>query len=218
MKIITALEAVKTRRFTIEHILDRVEYICIRTSDAPSGRIISREARRELFILYPEQNRIIINDDGMIIGYWFFVTLNQEHFKLAREKMLIEQNITRMSTRLPGVGLNNIYIINIGILPEYHGYCDGGGKLLESFITQIESFAERGIFFNEWITNARTDYGHKYSSMFGLQPIGQHKINKVTVYFGAVTGNLMTSMLNRHAFMKKFPRLIAYYKDRFSRR
>jgi len=219
MELLNARIAVDKKRFTIEQILDRVEFICKQTSDSPSGMIISREARRDLFLRYPEQSRILVDSGNQIIGYWFFVSLKEKYLELAKVGQFIEQNITYETTRPLAVGNNNIYLVNIGILPSYQkNYSAYGGKLLGSFIQQIEDFAMRGIFFGEWVACARTENGRKYCAIFGLRRKTSHVVTKVDIYYGRATNSIINNMFTCAPYLSQYhPKLTNLYKEYYRR-
>ena len=97
--------------------------------------------------------RYLVSADGKIVGDWSIVALTDDAYELAMKGELLERDIGINNTNLlcfPDV--YNGYILAISLLPEYRNMTNYN-LLIESFLDQLEKYAESGIFFRSWCMN-----------------------------------------------------------------
>lgn len=95
----------------------------------------------------------LVSPDGKIVGNWSIVALSDEAYELAMKGKLLEKNIGIENTNmLCFPDIYSGYILAFSLLPEYRNM-QNYNLLIESFLDQIERYAENGIFFRKWCTN-----------------------------------------------------------------
>lgn len=95
----------------------------------------------------------LVTSDGKIVGDWSIVALTDEAFNLAMQGKLLEKDIGLDNTNMlcfPDV--YNGYVLAISLLPQYRNM-QNYNLLIESFLDQLERYAENGIFFRKWCMN-----------------------------------------------------------------
>lgn len=95
----------------------------------------------------------LINGDHKIVGDWSIVALNEESFQLAINGELLEADIDLDKTEMicfPGI--YNGYVLTFSILPEYRTM-KNYNLIIDSFLAQLEEYAENGIYFRRWCMN-----------------------------------------------------------------
>lgn len=100
-----------------------------------------------------ETFQYLINGDNKIVGDWSIVALTEEAFETAIRGQLLESDIDIDKTEMicfPGIYYG--YILAISLLPEYRNM-KNYNLLIESFISQLEEYAQNGIFFKKWCIN-----------------------------------------------------------------
>ncbi len=95
----------------------------------------------------------LINGDNKIVGDWSIVALNDETYDLSVKGELLEADIDLDRTEMICFpGLYNGYVLTFSILPEYRSM-KNYNLIIESFLNQLEEYAENGIYFKRWSMN-----------------------------------------------------------------
>ena len=100
-----------------------------------------------------ETFQYLVDEENKIIGDWSIVALNEESFNKAKEGNLLEAEIDIDKTEMicfPGVYYG--YVLTFSILPE-HRNMKNYNLLIDSFLCQLEEYAENGIYFKAWCMN-----------------------------------------------------------------
>jgi hypothetical protein len=161
----------------------------------------------ELFIAFPETYSMLM-DKEEIVGYWHFVCLDDIHFEKAKRGELIDIDITIDTVEhmyLPDVYRG--YLIGIAILPKYRS-ARNLQLLLNSFVKQLEGFAEHGIFIFEWCANAFTKEGKAMCKSLKMKKLCDNILDGEMYY------SEFSSMMDLK-FVKNSLRLIELYNKHF---
>ena len=153
-----------------------------------------------------ETFQYLINNENQIVGDWSLVALNEESFNLAMQGKLLEVDIDISKTEMicfPGVYYG--YILTFSLLPEYRNM-KNYNLIIQSFLSQLEEYAENGIFFKSWCINV---FGKEVESL--IQQLG----------FTYVTNNFVLGKIYHIDFLplpnipiyQKRPLLVELYKN-----
>lgn len=114
-----------------------------------------------------------------VVGYWFYVCLNDSTFERAKKGDLKESQIDLENIVIPynldKQKLYKMYILALTI-DRKHQDPINGGKFILSFINDMRRLAEGGIFFSEVCTVAHTREGSNICKHFNMQEIARQKV------------------------------------------
>lgn len=158
----------------------------------------------------------LLTHDGAIVGYWHYVCLQEEFFEKIKAGELRDSELTLSMLEFPCYLDENktyrMYIIMMGV-HNSHQYFTSGGKLVHSFIREIEKAATNGLYFSEFLTVAHTPQGVSICRSFGLDSIGtlasSSHGSEGFIFYG------IGSQLAGLDRFKKYPALSRLYRERF---
>jgi len=148
----------------------------------------------------------LVNGENTIVGDWSIVALNDEAYQQAVKGQLLEADIDISKTEMICFpDCYNGYILTFSLLPEYRNM-KNYNLIIESFLNQLEEYAENGIFFRRWCMNV---FGKEVESL--VKSLG----------FSYATDNKVLGKMYTCDFMpipdrpiyKKHPILIQRYAD-----
>ena len=145
---------------------------------------------------YSETFRYLINGENQIVGNWSLVALNRGAFQQAKAGALLEAELDISKTEMicfPGV--YDGYILAFSLLPEYRKM-KHYNLLIQSFLDQLEEYADNGIFFQSWCMNV---FSTEIESL--IKPLG----------FTYLTNNVVYGKIYHCDFMP-LPKLPVYQK------
>ena len=127
----------------------------------------SPEQWAEYLSSFPETFRYLINDNNEIIGNWSFLSVSEEeHLERLRAGELYEESFSIDNTEFilfPGEYIG--YLLNLSVNEGYNSVY-AYGLLLNSFIEQLITFAENGIYIKCWYVNVfRKDHEAMYKRL-----------------------------------------------------
>ena len=100
-----------------------------------------------------ETFQYLINAENKIVGDWSIVALNDDAFRLAVNGELLESEINLDKTELICFPeFYKGYILTFSLLPQYRNM-KNYNLIIDSFLSQLEEYAENGIYFKEWCIN-----------------------------------------------------------------
>ncbi|AOW14383.1 hypothetical protein LPB72_03420 [Hydrogenophaga crassostreae] len=119
----------------------------------------------------------LLTHGNKIVGYWHYLNLKDEYFDLVKIGQLRDSQITpemldHPTFLEPGKSFK-LYMVMIGI-HSTHRFMGAGGKLINSFLMELERTASQGILFSEFATVAHTHSGEALCRDFGMEKIGHH--------------------------------------------
>ncbi len=123
-----------------------------------------------------ETFQYLINAENKIVGDWSIVALDDNTFQEAKRGEMLEADIDMSKTELicfPGI--YNGYILTMSILPQYRNM-KNYTALIESFISQLEEYAENGIFFREWCMNVFSKEVESFVKQLGFKYIVDNRV------------------------------------------
>ena len=148
----------------------------------------------------------LVNGENKIVGDWSIVALADEAYALAVKGELLEKDLGPDNTELicfPDT--YNGYILSISLLPEYRN-SQNYNLLIDSFLRQMEDYAESGIFFRQWCMNVFGKEVEALIKRLGFKYVCDNKS------FGKIfTCSFMP--LPDIPLLKKFPKLIEKYHE-----
>lgn len=148
----------------------------------------------------------LINAKNEIVGDWSIVALTDEVFDSAIRGELLENDIDLDKTEmLCFPGSYNGYILTFSILPEYRNM-KNYNLIIDSFLRQLECYAENGIFFKRWCINV---FGKEVEAMVKQLGFKYLTNNKVCgkIFFCDF------STLPNIPIYKKYEKLVNYYSN-----
>lgn len=123
-----------------------------------------------------ETFQYLVNSDDKIVGDWSIVALNEETFDSAKKGELLEAEIDIDKTEMICFpGMYRGYVLTFSILPEYRNM-KNYNILIESFLAQLEEYAENGIFFKEWCMNVFSKDVESLVKQLGFKYITNNKV------------------------------------------
>ena len=123
-----------------------------------------------------ETFRYLVNSENKIVGDWSIVALNEESFDLAKKGELLEADIDIDKTEIicfPGIYQG--YILTLSLLPEYRNM-KNYNLIVDSFIRQLEEYAENGIYFKSWCMNVFGKEVEALVKQLGFRYITDNKV------------------------------------------
>jgi len=158
-----------------------------------------------VFMDNPETWRILIESPQNIVGYWHFVPLFDDEFKLVKQGSLLDSAITSDKVKMfIQPGYYNIYFSAICILPNYRKYSTTY-LLLNSILDVFAILAKQGIFIKEVSANAYTPSGISFCKSLGFKYLRDH------VSHGKIFVAKNLSLLNSPLVQKNHTELINLY-------
>lgn len=147
----------------------------------------------------------LVNGNNEIVGDWSIVALTDKSMKRALAGDLTEGEFditTTVKICIPQV--YHGYILTCSILPEYRkqkNYL----MLLNSFFTQIESYAETGVFFDSWVMNIFSSDVESLMVTLGFQYVSENKKTGKIYYLDFLP-------LPDNSYIRSFKKLVDYYE------
>ncbi len=123
-----------------------------------------------------ETFQYLVNGSNKIVGDWSIVALNEDAFALATKGELLEADIDIDKTEMicfPGI--YHGYVLTFSILPEYRNM-KNYNILIESFLVQLEEYADNGIFFKNWCINVFSKEVEALTKKLGFKYITDNKV------------------------------------------
>lgn len=117
----------------------------------------------------PDYFSFIVNENDEIIGDWSMVALDNETYERAINGQTTENEFTIDTTEyvcFPGE--YNGYILNMSLNMEYKTI-ENNLKLVNSFYSRLEKFAENGIFFSRFCVNVFRRDQQAFYKNFGFK-------------------------------------------------
>lgn len=153
---------------------------------------------------------------GKIVGYWHYVLLQEEFFERVKRGEIRDSEIELPMLEFPCFlspeRTYRMYILMMGV-HNTHQYVGPGGKLITSFMREVEKAAVNGLFFSEVVAVAHTPQGVKLCETFGLGLIGHlANLNRRApskIFYG------VGEQLAQVGPISKNPSLSKLYRDRF---
>jgi hypothetical protein len=160
---------------------------------------------------HPDTWRLLMDRFRRIVGYWHFIPLFDDAYRIAREGrqrdgMLKLDDIPHLG--IPGC--HNAYFMTIATRLT-HRSVRTFALLFGAFAAQLETLAENGVFFDEFCANAWTNEGLALCKTLGMGRLGDHCER------GAIFARSMRHMSEVHAF-GRWPHLVSLYRDYFRSR
>ena len=122
-----------------------------------NGIGIENEGSAEQWATFLQDNsdtfQYLINGENRIVGDWSIVALTEETYEEACRGELLEMDIGPENTEMICVpDIYNGYILTFSLLPSYRT-TENYNMIIDSFVRQIETYSEQGIFFRRWCIN-----------------------------------------------------------------
>ena len=148
----------------------------------------------------------LINGENKIVGDWSIVALSDESFEEAVQGNLLEEEIDLDKTEMICFpGNYNGYILTFSILPEYRNMRNYN-LIIDSFLKQLEVYAENGIFFTRWCINV---FGKEVEALVKQLGFSFKTDNRV---FGKIY-SCDFYPLPKLPLFKKYPELVKLYEE-----
>ncbi len=123
-----------------------------------------------------ETFQYLVDANNKIIGDWSIVALSEDSYEQALRGELLEADIDIDKTELICFpGFYNGYVLTFSILPQ-HRNMKNYNLLIDSFLTQLEEYAENGIFFRRWCINTFSKDVESLIKQLGFQYIANNKV------------------------------------------
>lgn len=123
-----------------------------------------------------ETFQYLVDENNKIVGDWSVVALNEETFNMAKNGELLEADIDTYKTEMICFpGLYHGYVLTFSILPEYRNM-KNYNILIESFLVQLEEYAENGIFFENWCMNVFSKEVESLVKQLGFKYVVDNKV------------------------------------------
>ena len=153
-----------------------------------------------------ETFQYLLNENDKIVGDWSIVALTDEAFERAERGDLLEAELGLENTEMicfPNT--YNGYILTFSLLPKYRTMTNYN-LIIDSFVRQLEEYAENGIFFSRWCINVFGKEVEALVRQLGFSYVCNNK----------VLGKIYTcafSPLPKSPLLKKYPKLVEYYEN-----
>ena len=153
-----------------------------------------------------ETFQYLVNENDKIVGDWSIVALTDEAFERAERGDLLEAELGIENTEMicfPST--YNGYILTFSLLPKYRNMTNYN-LIIDSFIKQLEEYAENGIFFSRWCINV---FGKEVEALV-------RQMGFCYVCNNKVLGKIYTcsfSPLPSSPLLKRYPKLVEYYEN-----
>ena len=186
-----------------------------------------------MFKAHPDTWRLLLDEAQNIVGFWHFLPLSEEKFKICKDGKLVDDEIIPDDVRNLGKpGLYDIYIVSTctkfqycRIPGEFHFFNPydviqelphkpGSNFLMDSMFKQIAELAHRGIFIRELCANAFTRSAIEACERFGLKYLKEHEAHG-KIYAGSFISIL--ECMERNPECNYFLRSISGLKELYEK-
>jgi len=153
-----------------------------------------------------ETFQYLLNGENEIVGDWSILALNKEMFEEAKAGRLLEKNITYEKSEM--IAFPDIYygyVLAISVLPDYRNM-QNYMQIINSFYSQLEAYAENGIFFKEWCMNVFSAEIENLIKKLGFIYLCDN------MTFGKIYHQVFIP-LPKNAIIDKFPKLKQLYEE-----
>lgn len=168
-----------------------------------------------IFQANPNSWRLLTHAEK-IVGYWHYVCLKDKYFDEVRRGALKDSLIDVSMVDVPDFfdpkKNYKMYVVMMGV-DSAHQFYGSGGKLVNSFVREIEKAAMNGTFFSDFVAVAYSPQGVRLCENFGLDRSGsirQPRCSSIPEIFHGTGSNIATS---GHA--SRYGALARAYKARF---
>lgn len=118
----------------------------------------------------------LVNGENKIVGDWSITALDNETFEQAVRGELLEESLDLNSTEMICFpGSYNGYILVFSILPQYRT-TKNYNLIIDSFLAQLEEYAENGIFFKRWCINVFGKEVEALAKQLGFKYLTDNKV------------------------------------------
>ena len=123
----------------------------------------------------PDYFSFLVNDNDEIAGDWSMVALDDETYERAIKGQTTESEFTLDTTEyICFPGDYNGYILNMSLNMEYKTL-ENNLKMVDSFFSRLEKFAENGIFFTRFCVNVFRRDQQAFYKNFGFRYVCDNK-------------------------------------------
>lgn len=183
---IASWDDVQSWNWTAERLLSRlieIDHLLIDRPDFHERHEGDVQQWAPVFFHYPETWRLLIYGNENIVGYWHFITLNEEYYQLLLNGNLLDSMITNDAWEDISIpGQYRAYITFIGILKEHQRFLQKR-MLFDSFIDQIVNLSKFGVYFSELTACGFTNQGTNACIGIGMEKVCDHfDLEDVGVY------------------------------------
>ena len=159
-------------------------------------------------INHPDTWRVLYTSPKEIGGYWSYVPLFPDSFKLLKYGKITEGQITESMVPIMEIpGHYKIFFTMIALREKFRG-TSSIHLLYYSFFKIVEDLANQGIFFDELAANAYTPAGMAICKSFGMQYVADSP-SKGKIFSIPLYPLPKSKALNEH------PKLLAMYEEEF---
>ena len=152
----------------------------------------------------PSSRKILLNKKNEIVGYWVFLPLFEEAFKLSKEGKLKtnDTNPSHIRLILPGETYN-IEFGGVYLREDFRNY-KGYKTLIFSIIDHFEALALDDIYINEIATKSSNNDGIGFITSLGLKFYKKHPDNKdISLFCGRVYDLLGKDYMKKYTLLRK---------------
>lgn len=158
-----------------------------------------------IFQTSPYTWKVLISS-GEIVGYWQFVCLKDEYFRMVAEGELVDSEITVDMLDYPVVDGNyNAYFCVLTMKSSFRGH-DATKILNESLKKCIFNFTKNGILFKAFYATAFTPEGKRMCELLGMDLVKRHPRaldSEVAEIFKIEGRSVKKSYWGRDSFIQK---------------
>ena len=123
----------------------------------------------------PDYFCYLVNDKDEIVGDWSIVALDDKTYEQAVKGQTTENEFTMDTTEyICFPGDYNGYLLNMSLNMEYKTL-DNNLKLVDSFFSRLEKFAQNGIFFTRFCVNVFRRDQQAFYKNFGFRYVCDNK-------------------------------------------
>lgn len=157
---------------------------------------------------YPQTFRYMVNSRNEIVGNWSMVAISSEDYRRAKNGELLESQINIGNTAyFMFGGVFYGYLLNLSV-NEDEMSPENIRRLFDSFLEQLEDFAEKDIYFKNWCVNVFLEDHEKRYETLGFTYVSDN----------IKTGKIYTLDLwpyPKNSIFKKRKRLKKLYEEKF---
>lgn len=125
-----------------------------------------------VFAAQPELYAFLSPGPGSIVGYWHGAAISDAAFERAAAGELVDSEITTdILTSLQHPGPYNLYVVFIGVLPQYRA---SAGALIRTQLAQLDALESRGVHAARACSVAYTPDGARFLERQGFVAHGPH--------------------------------------------
>jgi transcriptional regulator with XRE-family HTH domain len=131
----------------------------------------------EIYLRSPETG-FLLYDDRDIVGFWFFVFVDENTFRDGMAGKNINSSIKAKNVRVPIYSGNYKAYFADAFFSRHYRKPGSMTLLADAFFSTLTTFARSGVYVTDIFSNITTDYAWNIVNQSGFEKVADHEIHR----------------------------------------